>query len=254
MCVVIAKPKGVQIRKKYLRNCYLSNPDGAGFMFVKDKRIVVKKGYFSFELFWGDYLKAEQENTKSPFVIHFRIATSGGVNKLNCHPFRIDEHNAFAHNGIFYSLPYTAELSDTQIFNNRILKNLPVDWMRWGGIKRLVQGFIKESGSKVVFLGDSKDVWICGEDEGDWFKGAWYSNDSHTLQPVGFNSSSKFWQRGYSNYQSTNTELVELDPNGVKCVECKAVVSRDSVDYMDGYGALCLDCREEYSIHLDTNR
>ena len=162
MCVVIAKPKGVQIRKKYLKNCYVSNPDGAGFMFVKDKEVVICKGYFSFELFWAHYLKAEQENTRSPFVIHFRIATSGGVNLLNCHPFKIDEHNAFAHNGIFYNLPYTNKLSDTQVFNNRILKELPVDWMRWRGIKKLVRGFIKETGSKVVFLGNNKDVWICG--------------------------------------------------------------------------------------------
>ena len=248
MCVVIAKPKGVQIRKKYLKNCYLSNLDGAGFMFVRDKKIVIRKGYFSFELFWEDYLEAEQENTKSPFVIHFRIATSGGVNVLNCHPFKIDEHNAFAHNGIFYSLPYTAELSDTQIFNNRILKNLPVDWMRWVGIKELVQGFIKESGSKAVFLGDSKDVWICGEDEGDWFKGAWYSNDSYTAASWSQKSSGYNWQKGYTNcYDSyPPTGLVELDPTGIECVECKAMVSHDSVEFLDGFGALCLDCREEY--------
>ena len=240
--VVIAKPKGVQIRKKYLRNCYISNPDGAGFMFVRDKEIIIKKGYFSFELFWEDYLKAEQENTKSPFVIHFRIATSGGVNKLNCHPFRIDEHNSFAHNGIFYSLPYTAELSDTQIFNNQILKKLPVDWMRWVGIKKLIRGFIKESGSKVVFLGNNKNVWICGEDEGDWFKGAWYSNDSHTSY-VAQKHFGYDWRKSYNN---VTPGLVELDPNGVECVECKAIVSYESVNHLEGFGAVCLDCWEEY--------
>ncbi len=260
MCVVIAKPKGVQIRKKYLKNCYLSNPDGAGFMFVRDKKIVIKKGYFSFELFWFDYQIAEQENTKSPFVIHFRIATSGGVNMLNCHPFEIDEHNAFAHNGIFYNLPYTDELSDTQIFNNKILKTLPVDWMRFRGIKLLIQGFIKETCSKVVFLGDNKDVWICGEDEGDWFKGAWYSNDSHTAQKsFGYD-----WRKGYcyneqeteylgQNSLKTTTALVELDVNGVECVECKAIVSHDSINYFNDYGALCLDCQEEYKHTFGVN-
>ena len=167
---------------------------------------------------------------------------------LNCHPFKIDEHNAFAHNGIFYNLPYTDKLSDTQVFNNRILKELPVDWMRWGGIKKLVQGFIKETGSKVVFLGDTKDVWICGEDEGDWFKGAWYSNDSHTASSWLQKSSGYNWQTGYTDLpdRSNTTGLVELDENGIECVECKAIVSYESIDYMKGFGALCLDCREEY--------
>ncbi|KKM17786.1 hypothetical protein LCGC14_1672190, partial [marine sediment metagenome] len=136
----------------------------------------------------------------------------------------------------------------TQIFNNRILKTLPIDWMRFKGIKLLIQGFIKETGSKVVFLGDNKDVWICGEEEGDWFKGAWYSNDSHRAQKYfGYD-----WRKGYINRQDEYlpAALVELDPNGVECVECKAIVSHDSVDYLDGFGALCLDCRAEYQYAL----
>jgi len=250
MCVVIAKPKGVQISRKYLRNCYLSNPDGAGFMFVRDKEIVIQKGYFSFELFWEDYKKAEQEYTKSPFVIHFRIATSGGVNEFNCHPFKIDEQSAFAHNGIFYDLPYTDELSDTQIFNNRILKTLPGDWTKWDGIKRLIQGFIKESNSKVVFLGNNKDIWICGEEEGDWFKGSWYSNNSHTLAK--FNRQywhSSYYEKKWGNDETTSG-LVELDPEGINCEECSARVSSSSISWVEGYGPLCLDCREEYQVNL----
>ena len=246
MCVVIAKPKGVRIKKKYLKACYLSNLDGAGFMFVRNKKIVIQKGYFNFEDFYDDYQKAEQENTRTPFVIHFRIATSGGINEFNCHPFRIDEHNAFAHNGIFYSLPYTDKVSDTQVFNNQILRNLPVDWMRWDGIKKLVQGFIKESDSKVVFLGNNNDFWICGVEKGDWFKGAWYSNDSYTPQ----RSFGYRWEKGYNQPTFADTGFVELDPNGIMCAECKAKVSYDSVDYSSGFGPLCLDCQEQYKYIL----
>ena len=243
MCVVIAKPKGVQIRKKYLRSCYVSNPDGAGFMYVKDRTIVICKGYFSFETFWEDYSEAEIRNTKSPFVIHFRIATSGGVNHLNCHPFRIDEQNAFAHNGIFYNLPYTDKLSDTQVFNNQILKNLPSDWTKWPGIKELVKVFVEDTGSKVVFLDSNKEVWICGEDKGDWFKGAWYSNNSHTpVRSYGYN-----WKGNYNFTDDTSHYLVELDSNGTVCKGCQATVSLESIDTINGIGPLCLDCQGEYN-------
>ena len=45
MCIAIYKPKGNTISKDTLKNCFDNNPDGSGFMYAQNDKLVVKKGY-----------------------------------------------------------------------------------------------------------------------------------------------------------------------------------------------------------------
>jgi predicted glutamine amidotransferase len=181
MCVIVYKPKGVAIKKSYLQNCFNNNPDGCGYVFSSSVGLSVRKGYFSFDSFWEDYYKDFESNRKSPFVIHFRIATSGNVDEINCHPFRIDEEVVFAHNGIFYELNgVDKRFSDTVLFREMYLKTLPSGWMYNRSIRALITKIAEDNDSKLVFLNDKGNKWIVGEDSGYWHKGCWYSNRSYS--------------------------------------------------------------------------
>lgn len=243
MCVIVVKPKGVQIRKGYLKNCYLSNPDGAGFMYVKDGKVVILKGYFHFETFYADFAKAEKINRKSPFVLHFRIATSGGVNYENCHPFKIDEHNAFVHNGIFYNLSYANyNLSDTQVFNNTILQNLPTGWQNSTGVFNLLETYAKESASKLAFLSDSGKVLICAEEDGTWYKGSWYSNEAY-LPTKAFSFPETWYPLEKSEYRENEMKYPE---GTIRCEECALEVDYSETIFIHEFGYICAECAEEY--------
>lgn len=114
MCVVVYKPKGKKMPKEQtLLDCFLANPDGAGYMFQKDNKVKIKKGFMTFKSFYKslmDDYSVVGKNTD--FVLHFRISTQGGVNEKLCHPYPIskkmddlkqtecESELGLAHNGI----------------------------------------------------------------------------------------------------------------------------------------------------------
>ena len=96
MCVILVKKKGIELpTKKVLKCCWERNPDGAGFMFNDYDKVVIMKGFMTFEEF---YLRLQTANEfyhlkEKGLVIHFRIATSGLKDKGNCHPYPISNDN-----------------------------------------------------------------------------------------------------------------------------------------------------------------
>ena len=56
MCIIIAKEKyGRLPSEKELKNCFTNNSDGAGFMYVKNGKVVIDKGYMKYEAFIKHY-------------------------------------------------------------------------------------------------------------------------------------------------------------------------------------------------------
>ena len=96
MCVILVKERGIEIPTKgVLESCWKRNPDGAGFMFNDCDKVVIMKGFMTFEEF---YLRLQTANDfyhlkEKGLVIHFRIATSGLKDKGNCHPYPISNDN-----------------------------------------------------------------------------------------------------------------------------------------------------------------
>jgi len=176
MCIALYKPEGKTISKETLQECFANNSDGAGFVYVKDGKLVMEKGFFTFDSFYDAYLPHMEHQA----LIHFRIKTHGAVDETNCHPFMITKNFAFIHNGTI-SGHGEKNFSDTYMFNEEILKPLVNQY----GIKALWQPFMQTlmedyiGWSKLIFLDSKGNYIIYNEAKGEWADGVWYSNTSY---------------------------------------------------------------------------
>ncbi len=129
MCVAIYKPKNANTPSlETLKQCWEANPDGAGFAIrhITEKNCIeIRKGFMS----WGDFEKAyhdfKLDTYNDDMLLHFRIATSGGVCAGNTHPFPVTPkvqhlkhtdlytNTALIHNGVLPLTPDNKQLSDT---------------------------------------------------------------------------------------------------------------------------------------------
>lgn len=185
MCIAIYKPENVILSKTVLKNCFENNPDGAGFAYPDDegKSIQIQNGFFGFRKFWQNYRRLQNK----PMLIHFRIATSGKVDTVNCHPWRIDARHAMIHNGsIRHKLDgVTDDISDTGVFVKDILApTFEIPELKgkkfWasGAFKWLMQESIG-SNNKMVILAADGYATIFNEIQGEWEHEAWFSNKTY---------------------------------------------------------------------------
>lgn len=182
MCLLILQKQNARVTNKQFKNAWDKNNDGVGYSFVKNSKIITKK-YLNDDGFKA-FLKSINHDVKtngndSPFLIHFRYSTHGLTNLENCHPFRISNDVVFGHNGCINGVDDDLEKSDTAVFNDSILKNLPSNWLHNPSIVKLVEGFIGHS--KLAFLNKDKTFDILNESLGHWTKDSliWFSNDGY---------------------------------------------------------------------------
>lgn len=201
MCIAIASPIGTEIpSESYLKNSWHSNPDGAGIAFNIEGKVKIIKGLMSWEAF-KTTLKSldEKYDLKNRGVlIHFRIATAGGINKDATHPFPVSsDYNimkkpeqfckyALIHNGIISNLScvdgdisaYT-HVSDTMSFNAHIISSLASNknWMDNDKNMEIIYSLAK---SKFAFIDSDGSVKMTSgftKDE----DGNYYSNESYLV-------------------------------------------------------------------------
>lgn len=233
MCVILVKERGIELpTKDILESCWKRNPDGAGFMFNDCDKVVIMKGFMTFEEF---YLRLQTANEfyhlkEKGLVIHFRIATSGLKDKGNCHPYPISNDNldlrksfittelGIAHNGIIRS--YNGKnniLNDTQLFikndlfelnslDKKFYKNVIFQSM----IERLIDG------SRLVFLNKKGEIIKLG----NWFHNGnyYFSNLNHVSKntlninkkPILFDNDLKYFDEENNDFV-INDEVVDKD-------------------------------------------
>jgi predicted glutamine amidotransferase len=107
MCIIIAKPAGVEMpaQKILIRSAAL-NPDGFGFC---------TRGRLYKSLNFDAFLKnASRIKVENPAILHFRFATNGSIKRANCHPFA---HKGiyFAHNGAL-NIETQGDMTDSETF------------------------------------------------------------------------------------------------------------------------------------------
>lgn len=197
MCIAIAKPHGIAIpSKKILETCWKNNPDGAGFAFNDNGKVVIHKGFMDFTSFYTDFEQCNKiYNFKNRGVlIHFRIATHGAVNGAMTHPFPIhaDEgalskpvfrsNYAVIHNGIISLTSSNAQksqgLSDTAIFIRDYLEKIARNkkWFTNEANISLIEQLI-ESSKMAILRWDGQIIKTKGFHDKD---GIFYSNTSYT--------------------------------------------------------------------------
>lgn len=197
MCIIAIKPKNIRMpKKKVLLECWNNNPDGAGYMYPSNGGVMIKKGFMSFNEFYSnlmyDYARYGQ---KTPFVMHFRISTQGGVNKQCCHPFPLSSKMedlkctrskakiGIAHNGIidlttsYYATKNTITYSDTMKFITDYLSLIVKDKtsLENPDTRLLIERLIE---SKMTIMDDDGEITLIGEGFIE-DNGMVYSNDSY---------------------------------------------------------------------------
>jgi predicted glutamine amidotransferase len=191
MCVLVYTKNNRRITSKEFENCWYSNPDGFGMAWREEiaGKTVIKytKGIMTLKEAWKTYQSVKKEQ----MVLHFRIATAGGVCPELTHPFIISEtsptmleytgtsavlfHNGSVWNWEKEAVPFilnarrriTGKMSDTRFV---ALKTFPLK-----ATENRVSLLKKESGKYLLFSVDS--TWRIGTFEE--VNSAFFSNSSY---------------------------------------------------------------------------
>jgi hypothetical protein len=180
-------------------------------MYAASGSLTVCKGYMKFKMFHVAYCAALREHPEANFVLHFRIATSGSINPMMCHPFNINPHLAMVHNGILLmELPENSPRSDTAIFVDSLATILP-DGNIPDAYLPLLDAYAEVNASKFVFLNSDGHATISNEGDGIWDEGVWYSNRGYRPLRI----TPQYTGKGRSLFSSVNSDdpdmLVERD-------------------------------------------
>lgn len=205
MCIAILNKKGI-IPDAYLKESWDTNKDGAGFAYVHRKKMVIFKTLTDYPLFLSEYKKAKEIAPKSNFLIHFRIATQGGVNLENCHPFLVNDSLAMIHNGMLRNTPNIPLRSDTNFLAHTILAKMGKGIEYDPEFKHICEIFTSTFGNKLVFLNTNNDCFIINESLGHWLDGNWYSNYSY---------------KSYTQYSYRETDYEPRGNTIIPCTSCK---------------------------------
>lgn len=194
MCVIIHKPKNVQIDEEILRMCWDHNKDGAGIMFSENNKLNIYKGYMHFKSFYEvyDYFKDKE------LLMHFRFATLGLVHPLMCHPFKSHKNLGVMHNGILNidlidEYGQDSVVSDSFWFIRSILAKLPENFLDIYHYRKLVEMSIEDS--ILVFLDNKNNINKIGDlSYSVEFRECWYSNCfwMHTTNLAFYDTVEKF--------------------------------------------------------------
>lgn len=190
MCIICVSPMKIkQPTFQTIRTMFEQNPHGAGYMYARNGRVTIHKGF----MYVDDYLDAlrkEHFTAKDPVVYHFRISTQAGVNPQMTHPFPLSNQRAhmkaldvecscgIAHNGIIRLTtdPKNKEYSDTALFITDYLFDIlrTPDDLKNPQVLRLIH---RLAGSKLAILDASGYIATVGGFINE--KGILYSNTSY---------------------------------------------------------------------------
>ena len=235
MCVIVAKPQGTELPSiSTLRDCFDTNPDGAGFMIANGKTVEIRKGFMKFEDFVAA-LDKYGDVTERSVVMHFRIKTHGDVKPGLCHPFPItDDHKklsathitsrvAVAHNGIISGMTTSKDTSDTMAYIADVitpLRRLSEDFMHNDNALDVLEATV---GSKLCFLDNSGDVVTIGTfSEID---GVLYSNLNHLNSFRRFSTYQAdiwgdYYEDFYSKYEQDDDDFLIANLPWEACKTC----------------------------------
>ncbi len=258
MCLLVLQKENTSLTLEELNNANDANPDGIGYAYVNDGKLITRK-FRKYKKFLNGYSRdIKMYSQSSPFLLHFRLATHGvnsGVE--NVHPFKVRENLIFAHNGVIYDVSESKIYSDTQMLNFEILQKLDKGFLKNLGIIKLLSEFV--SGSKLVFLNDKKEFNIINEHSGHWNenKTIWFSNSGYKKREIYSYGGYSYNRKGtwFNPYKATQiTKPVEttgsvltiaegIDDEMPQCEWC-GMESGDlkSVDVTDYY--TCGDLRD----------
>lgn len=131
MCIIAVSPIGEKVSREVFRRMWRANDDGFGMLFRTKEGIGLIKGLMDFQEAWEHYTDLPDG---VPHVLHFRLATHGGVRPELTHPFIVHENSplylrgvvrapVLAHNGVWnlYSIKFPKANLNGPVSDSRVL-------------------------------------------------------------------------------------------------------------------------------------
>ncbi|MES2626897.1 MAG: hypothetical protein V4628_16545 [Pseudomonadota bacterium] len=177
MCLLIHKPKDIELPPQLLDSAVEFNPHGFGFMsFDANGQLVIRRRYQTSR----DELNAlYEEFKKSECVIHLRYGTSGVIDAENTHPIRITDDIYMAHNGTINMNRHTDDRSDTwhlvHDYLEPILRNRP-ELLHDRFFHELVTSWCGPQNKFVFMDAKSQKTVVINREQGFEIEGLWLSN------------------------------------------------------------------------------
>lgn len=215
MCIIVAVPQNVELPKtSTLKECFQSNPDGAGFMWADGKTVHIRKGFMTWEAFekaLNDELLSGSVGMDSAVVLHFRIATHGKVRPGCCHPFPVSDARedfrattfdcrfGVAHNGIIHGRNTSEDWSDSMDFICNVvapLAKMNPSFMHNEHALDVLKGACR---SKLAIIDNAGDLALVGDFIED--DGVFYSNTSYLPVRVNWTSYRDWWDETTTTYE-----------------------------------------------------
>lgn len=272
MCVIAVKNSGVGFPKDDLiKDMWDSNPHGAGFMYVKNNKVVIEKGFMKYEDLMRAIadLKKRIDIVNTPVVMHFRITTHGGTSPQNTHPFPISSDEKYlraldltcsvgmVHNGIINSVVVDkdAKMSDTMVYIQEVLTPLSMlnkQFYKNNYGKTLMENQI--GWSKLAFLDKTGAIELVG----DFKKGTkhnsndiLFSNLNHEMSKTNI----------YASTYKTRTSFEELKPvpvgtlletmSNLNNTQNLIEITTPNLYYMDAYGLIYYMSSDKRAVSSD---
>jgi len=236
MCLIFVSqdPQSWKITNERLENAKKGNPHGCGLAFWDKCR-------------WKATLNPSTEQIQTiaksaPVIVHYRFATHGEQSASNTQPFRLNEQNVFAHNGIVTGTWSGVKNTDSDSKRiARILAQTPKDC--WGEILNMLADghssrfVLGTSGGKARFFGQGwgadtvSPTTMCSDGGKPWAqyrydpKSYIYDDDINTPQESNIPADA-VWVRAF----------------------CEVCDKKKQVTWSEELGLdICKDCNEFYS-------
>lgn len=241
-----------------------SNPDGAGFAFnTNDGRVRIVKGLMTWKDFYSTFkaYSNKYDFYKRGVLIHFRIATHGGVNPECTHPFPLSNDSkmlqktdtmasfAIIHNGKIdltaYDTYSKTKMSDTMIFVQKYLTKLASNakWFYNPDNMDLIHELINSKMAILNSRGEIRSTEGFTKDK----DGNFYSNDTYKVPRIRYtyttptpSSSTTYSSGSYTSSYCSNywKELMKIDKD----------------DYVKIENGNMVKCTGEYPIFMDADK
>lgn len=194
MCTLTFCKPGRTPKKDYLVNSCENNPDGFGYGFLTDGKLIVGRD-MNAEKIIEEFLVCREMYPDAPAIFHSRIGTHGVKDVSNCHPFfsGVENDTIVAHNGVMHLMTdrideegkSTDTRSDTRIFAEDYLPKFGVEKLGDFQMVDMMEDWLGSS-NKVVVLTQNpavRDGWIIlNEHRGSWDEEIWWSNSNYKYQ------------------------------------------------------------------------
>jgi len=212
------------------------NPDGFGVMYqvngvTKSSKGLVSKGTIR------KIIEKIHNSSPNPSFLHWRLATSGKVDKDNSHPFEIGENTFIAHNGVLGKeyQPKGDDRNDTRVFLDKEMlgkEKLIFD----KAFKKDIEAKLGNKNKLAIMSGDKYTIYNRGK--GIEYEDLWFSNTYAWDYPKSLK-----WKDNFMDWK--DYDIIEMD-GFVR--DNPTVVS----DFLYDYGITLKDL-EDYKNELQYN-